>query len=253
MGEQAAAFQDIPTMMLNVENLSKSYGTEPVLRNLSFTLGAHRMMSVLGRSGSGKTTLLRILAGLEQADSGTVELGRAVLDELPAHRRNIVYLYQEPLLFPHLDAFENIAFGLRLRKYPAADIRRKTLEMLDLLELEGQAGKMPGQLSGGQRQRIAFGRALIIEPRVLLLDEPFAALDPDTRTTMQQLLKRMVGTAGITSVFVTHDRKEALLLGDEIALMQDGALHKYTSKADFVRDPRTGVGEELAFWTGLDT
>ncbi len=239
-------------MWLEAENLSKSFGSEAVLRQLSFSLEANRLWSVLGRSGSGKTTLLKILAGLETADKGTVRLGGRVLDGVPAHRRNIVYLYQEPLLFPHLDVFENVAFGLRLRHMPESEIRRVTTDMLDQLDLAGLGGKMPGQLSGGQRQRVAFGRALVVRPMVLLLDEPFAALDPETRAAMQQLLRNMVAAAGTTTLFVTHDRKEALLLGDEIALMADGTLHKYASKADFVRDPRTGVEAELAFWKGLE-
>lgn len=211
------------------------------------------MMSVLGRSGSGKTTLLKIIAGLESPDNGRVELEGKAMNETPAHLRNIVYLYQEPLLFPHLNAFENIAFGLRLRKWTEADIRQKTEAMLDHLELKGQAKKMPAQLSGGQRQRVAFGRALIVEPKVLLLDEPFGALDTETRTAMQQLLKRMVAASKITTIFVTHDLKEALLMGDEIALMQDGLLKKYETKADFVQDARTGVQEEIGFWTNIQS
>lgn len=238
-------------MFLKTTNLSKTYGKERVLQDLSFSLEAHRMMSVLGRSGSGKTTLLKIIAGLETPDGGSVELGGRAMNDVPAHQRNIVYLYQEPLLFPHLNAFENIAFGLRLRKLPEVEIRLKTSEMLDSLELGGQAKKMPGQLSGGQRQRVAFGRALIVNPRVLLLDEPFGALDTETRSAMQQLLKRMVAAFKITTLFVTHDLKEALLMGDEIALMQGGVLKKYESKAGFVRDARTGVQEEIGFWANL--
>ncbi|MBI1228065.1 MAG: ATP-binding cassette domain-containing protein [Bacteroidetes bacterium] len=238
-------------MFLKTTNLSKSFGKERVLQDLSFALDDHRMMSVLGRSGSGKTTLLKIIAGLETPDSGTVELGGRAMNGVPAHQRNIVYLYQEPLLFPHLNAFENIAFGLRLRKLPELEIRQKTAEMLDSLELGGQSKKMPGQLSGGQRQRVAFGRALIVEPQVLLLDEPFGALDSETRSAMQVLLKRMVAAFKITTVFVTHDLKEALLMGDEIALMQDGILKKYETKSDFVRDARTGVQEEIGFWANL--
>ncbi|MCF8243788.1 MAG: ABC transporter ATP-binding protein [Saprospiraceae bacterium] len=238
-------------MYLKINHISKTFGKEQVLQDLSFTLEAHRMLSILGRSGSGKTTLLKIIAGLEMPDSGTVELNGKTMNEVPAHLRNIVYLYQEPLLFPHLNAFENVAFGLRLRKLPETDIHQKTTEMLESLELGDQSKKMPGQLSGGQRQRVAFGRALIVEPQVLLLDEPFGALDTETRSAMQQLLKRMVATFKITTLFVTHDLKEALLMGDEMALMQGGILKKYETKAAFVQDARTGVGEEVAFWAAL--
>lgn len=238
-------------MYLKINHISKTFGKEQVLQDLSFTLEAHRMLSILGRSGSGKTTLLKIIAGLETPDVGKVELDGRAMNEVPAHLRNFVYLYQEPLLFPHLNAFENVAFGLRLRKLPEAEIYQKATDMLDSLELGDQAKKMPHQLSGGQRQRVAFGRALIINPLVLLLDEPFGALDTETRQAMQQLLKRMVAASKITTLFVTHDLKEALLMGDEIALMQDGILNKYESKTDFVHDARTGVQEEIGFWANL--
>ncbi len=238
-------------MFLKISHINKSFGQEQVLQDLSFSLEAQRLLSILGRSGSGKTTLLKIIAGLETPDGGSVELDGKAMDNLPAHLRNIVYLYQEPLLFPHLNAFENIAFGLRLRKLPEVEIRQKTGDMLASLDLSGQSNKMPDQLSGGQRQRVAFGRALIINPRVLLLDEPFGALDTETRQAMQQLLKRIVADFKITTLFVTHDLKEALLMGDEIALMQDGILKKYETKTDFIQDARTGVQEEIGFWERL--
>ncbi len=238
-------------MFLKISHINKTFGKEQVLQDLSFSLEAQRLLSILGRSGSGKTTLLKIIAGLETPDGGSVELDGKAMGNTPAHLRNIVYLYQEPLLFPHLNAFENIAFGLRLRKLPEAEIRQKTEDMLASLELDGQSNKMPDQLSGGQRQRVAFGRALIINPRVLLLDEPFGALDTETRQAMQQLLKRIVADFKITTLFVTHDLKEALLMGDEIALMKEGILKKYETKTDFIQDARTGVQEEVAFWAGL--
>ncbi|MCO6476564.1 MAG: ABC transporter ATP-binding protein, partial [Phaeodactylibacter sp.] len=194
-------------MFLEARNINKSFGSEKVLDNLSLQLAEHEMLSILGRSGSGKTTLLRILAGLETPDSGKVLLQGADLSTVPPNRRNIVYLYQEPLLFPHLNVFENVAFGLRLRKMREAEIRELVEEMLANLELPEQARKMPHQLSGGQRQRVAFGRALIINPRVLLLDEPFGALDTETRASMQQLLKRIAGDFAITAIFVTHGLK----------------------------------------------
>jgi ABC-type Fe3+/spermidine/putrescine transport system ATPase subunit len=238
-------------MFLKISHINKSFGQEQVLQDLSFSLEAQRLLSILGRSGSGKTTLLKIIAGLETPDGGSVELDGKAMDNTPAHLRNIVYLYQEPLLFTHLNAFENIAFGLRLRKLPEAEIRQKTEDMLASLELSGQSNKMPDQLSGGQRQRVSFGRALIINPRVLLLDEPFGALDTETRQAMQQLLKRIVADFKITTLFVTHDLKEALLMGDEIALMQDGILKKYKTKTDFIQDAQTGVQEEIGFWERL--
>ena len=235
-------------MFLEAIDIKKAFGPEGVLRELSFQLAEHEMLSILGRSGSGKTTLLKILAGLETPDGGRVLLRGQDMGTVPPNRRNMVYLYQEPLLFPHLDVFENVAFGLRLRKLPAADVRKRVMEMLDSLELPEQARKMPHQLSGGQKQRVAFGRGLIINPRVLLLDEPFGALDAETRASMQALLKRIAETFAITALFVTHSLKEALIMGDRIGLMQEGRLKVYGSKKDFIADADTGVQEELAFW-----
>ncbi|MCO6487263.1 MAG: ABC transporter ATP-binding protein [Phaeodactylibacter sp.] len=235
-------------MFLEAIDIKKAFGPEAVLQELSFQLAEHEMMSILGRSGSGKTTLLKILAGLETPDGGRVLLQGRDMAPVPPNRRNMVYLYQEPLLFPHLNVFENVAFGLRLRKRPAAEIKKRVQEMLDNLELPEQARKMPHQLSGGQKQRVAFGRALIINPRVLLLDEPFGALDAETRASMQELLKRIAADFAITALFVTHALKEALLMGDRIGLMQAGKLRVYDSKKEFIEDRETGVQAEMAFW-----
>jgi len=235
-------------MYLKVKGITKRYEKESVLNELFMELGEHRMLSILGRSGSGKTTLLKVIAGLEQPDAGEVWLNGQYLNDTPPNRRNIVYLYQEPLLFPHLRVFDNVAFGLRLRKAPEKAVREQTQRMLAELGLEDQEQKMPGQLSGGQRQRVAFGRALIVNPRVLLLDEPFGALDAGTREQMQQLLKRMAADHRITGLFVTHDIKEALLMGDEIAMIRDGRLKHYKDKNSFVRDADTGARRELEFW-----
>lgn len=237
--------------MLTVKNINKQFGGETVLQDLSFTLAEREMLSILGRSGSGKTTLLKVLAGLETADTGQVLLEEQDLTRTAAHQRGIVYLYQEALLFPHLNIFENIAFGLRLRKVPNPEVRAKVENLLERLELPGQGQKMPGQLSGGQRQRVAFGRALVIEPRVLLLDEPFGALDTETRTNMQQLLKGVAQEFGLTAIFVTHDLKEAMLMGDRLGMMQNGQLNIYEDRAGFIADEQTGALEEARFWTGL--
>ncbi|MEO1652380.1 MAG: ATP-binding cassette domain-containing protein, partial [Bacteroidota bacterium] len=171
--------------MLEIKNIHKTFGEEEVLSNLHFTLPPQKIFSVLGKSGSGKTTLLKIIAGLEKADQGEVYWEGRALNEVPPARRGIVYLYQEALLFSHLNVFENIAFGLKLRKAPKKQMEDKVYTLLDKLDLRSQVRKMPHQLSGGQKQRVSFGRALIINPRVLLLDEPFGNLDSDTRRQMQ--------------------------------------------------------------------
>ncbi len=236
---------------LEVHHLTKKFNREEVVKDLSFSLSDHRTLSILGKSGCGKTTLLKMIAGLEKADSGEVFLnGENLYDKLPGQRK-IVYLYQEDLLFPHLDVFENIAFGLRIKKEKTDGLRDKVGEMIESLELDGQARKMPHQLSGGQRQRVSFGRAIITNPSLLLLDEPFGSLDTGTRQRMQLLFKKLAGEFQITSLFVTHDLKEAILMGDQIGLMQKGHLKLYESKGEFIKDPQTGVEEELRFWDSL--
>lgn len=238
-------------MFLSLRDIHKSFGTEQVLTALSLELEAGCMLSILGRSGSGKTTLLKIIAGLEAADRGEVWLESRLLDPVPANERNVVYLYQEPLLFPHLNVFENVAFGLRLRKRPAAEVRSRVERLLEELELTDHVRKMPHQLSGGQRQRVAFGRALIIQPRLLLLDEPFGALDSETRVVMQDLLKRIAKEHRITGLFVTHDLKEAIRMGDLFGWMKAGQLKTYGDLSGFLGDEDTGVKEEVAFWASL--
>src|ERR1700704_2850707 len=192
-----------------MHGISKAFGAEPVLADVSLAVDHHETVSVLGRSGSGKTTLLKIVAGLETADRGELRLDGRRLDGVPPQARGVVYLYQEPLLFPHLDVWENVAFGLRLRGVGGEELARRVQEMIASLELEDHARKRPHQLSGGQRQRVSFGRALIIQPALLLLDEPFGNLDAETRTGMQALFKRVAAAYRITSLFVTHDLKEA--------------------------------------------
>ncbi len=238
-------------MLLKVENIKKSFNDRTILQSVSFDLNAHKTLSILGKSGCGKSTLLKVIAGLEAADSGNVSLNeKSIIDLLP-NLRNVVYLFQEPLLFPHLNVADNIAFGLKVRKTPSAEIKTSVAQTLQNLELEAHAKKMPHQISGGQKQRVAFGRALILNPPLLLLDEPFSSLDVETRATMQALYKRIAAEYNITALFVTHDLKEALTMGDEIAFMENGILDVYDSKATFIADTRTGVKGEREFWDRL--
>jgi putrescine transport system ATP-binding protein len=241
----------VPDAFLDVRGLSKSFGGERVLEEVSFVLEERRTLSVLGRSGCGKTTLLKLIAGLQGPDRGTIWRRGQDLTALPVERRDTVYLYQEPLLFPHLTVFENLAFGLRLRAVSESEVEARVRHMLESLDLASHRDKASHQLSGGQKQRVSFGRALIVNPSVLLLDEPFSSLDAETREQMQALFKRVAAAYGITAVFVTHDLKEALIVGDAFARLDGGRLRPYASREDFVADPESGVGRERAFWGSL--
>lgn len=236
---------------LEVRGLAKRFSGERVFDSVTFSLEERHVLSVVGRSGCGKTTLLKIIAGLLAADEGRIVRRGADITSLSAEKRDVVYLYQEPLLFPHLSVFENVAFGLRLRRVAAERIERDVLRMLESLDLSEHRDKAPEYLSGGQRQRVSFGRALILGPSLLLLDEPFGSLDSETRTQMQALFKKVAIEYAITAIFVTHDIKEALLVGDRLSTLRDGRLHAYQTKAEFIADPDAGVAEEVAFWTAL--
>ncbi len=238
-------------MFLEVNNISKRYGSKSILNDVSFVLPAHRTLSILGKSGCGKSTLLKIISGIELQDEGLIILQGKNISLLNPNKRNIVYLFQEALLFPHLNVYENIAFGLRIRKEKPAQIASKVDAMLQSLELTEHVLKMPHQLSGGQKQRVAFGRALIINPPLILLDEPFSSLDVEIRSSMQQLYKTIAKQFEINALFVTHDLKEALLMGDLISYMEGGKLEIYESKQQFINDSRTGVLNEITFWNEL--
>ncbi|HCK21665.1 MAG TPA: sulfate ABC transporter ATP-binding protein [Bacteroidetes bacterium] len=234
--------------MMEVRNLAKSYGQQPILRNINLIVEQGKTLAVLGRSGCGKTTLLRIVAGLISPDNGKVLLDGKDMEGVPTHLRNAVYMNQEPLLFPHLTVRQNIAFGLKIRSISVQQIQKEVSTMLEQLGLQDHADKWPDQLSGGQRQRVSFGRAIITQPSVLLLDEPFGNLDTDTRQQMQELFLQLTRTYQTTSLLVTHDLKEAILVGNETAYMEEGELYFYDSPAAFLADPRTGGASELAFW-----
>ncbi len=239
---------DFLAPVLRVQDIDVRLGRELVLREVSLTVEAHTTMAVVGASGCGKTTLLRTIAGLIVAERGRVMLGTESVSSLAANRRGIVYLNQEPLLFPHLNLYENIAFGLRLRPATEAGIHERVGKLIAQLELDGLERRHPEALSGGQRQRVAFGRALAVDPALLLLDEPFSNLDADTRTNMQDLFKRLAHERGTTALFVTHDLKEAIRVGDSFAMIRAGRVYTYKDRQEFCDDPISGVDREAAFW-----
>ncbi|MCX7047971.1 MAG: sulfate ABC transporter ATP-binding protein [Candidatus Sumerlaeota bacterium] len=218
-------------MNITVANVSKTFGNFGALRNVNLEIRAGELMALLGPSGSGKTTLLRIIAGLERPDAnGRVDFSDPDADKNKPEDRRVGFVFQHYALFRHLTVFENIAFGLRVR--PRKDrlskeaIRRRVNELLELIQLEGLAGRYPSQLSGGQRQRVALARTLAVEPRVLLLDEPFGALDARVRQELRRWLRRLHDRIHLTSVFVTHDHEEALELADRVVVMNEGRIEQ---------------------------
>ena len=236
---------------LDIQGIYKKFGKDSILTDVNLHLKKNTVLSLLGSSGSGKTTLLKIIAGLETQDKGEILLYGKNINRQKPQQRNIVYLYQEALLFPHLNAFENVAFGLRLKKLKESVIKEKVDLMLKNLGMTNHASKMPSQLSGGQRQRISFGRAMVIEPELLLLDEPFGALDSSTRGKMQELFKSLAHAMQISALFVTHDLKEAIVMGDQIGKIKKGELLQYETKKDFFNDEHSEVHKEIDFWTNI--
>ena len=228
---------------MRVQNLEKNFGRYPALKGVSLDVGAGELVALLGPSGSGKTTLLRAVAGLEQADAGHVFFGDIDANGLTLRERRIGFVFQHYALFRHMRVFDNIAFGLRARprasRPPAEVIRQKVTELLSLVQLEGLEQRYPAQISGGQRQRVALARALAIEPRVLLLDEPFGALDARVRKDLRKWLKDLHRRIGHTTLFVTHDQDEAFELADRIAILNNGVIEQVGSAEDILERPAT--------------
>lgn len=237
------------TLGMRVRDLAVKLGGREVIHRISFDLSPGVILAMIGQSGSGKTTLLRALAGLVPISYGRIELGDRRIETQPAYRRGIVYLSQEPLLFPHLNVRDNIGFGPRLTGQPRVEVTGAVDRLISALDLRGLERRDPASLSGGERQRVAFGRALAAQPAVLLLDEPFASLDPATRTQMQALFLGMARDLGLSAIFVTHDLKECLSVGDRYAAIRDGTCHLYPDRASFCADPASGVAAEAAFWS----
>ncbi|MBD9068812.1 spermidine/putrescine ABC transporter ATP-binding protein [Agathobaculum sp.] len=223
--------------LIKLQDLKKEYDGTPVLRGISLDIKSREFVTLLGPSGCGKTTTLRIIGGFEQPDSGDVFFEGKRLNDVPPYRREINTVFQRYALFPHLNVAENIAFGLHIKKMNAAEIKRKTREMLSLVGLSGFETRDVTSLSGGQQQRVAIARALVCEPRVLLLDEPLGALDLKLRKDMQIELKRIQQRTGITFIYVTHDQEEALTMSDRIVVMNHGVIQQVGSPTDIYNEP----------------
>lgn len=226
-------------MYVEMKNIIKTYGDFKASDNVSFGIEKGKLVALLGPSGSGKTTLLRMIAGLETPNSGDIYIDGKRMNDVPAAKRGIGFVFQSYALFRYMTVYDNVAFGLELRKVPKKEIKKRVTELLALTGLSGMEKRYPNQLSGGQRQRVAFARALAPNPQVLLLDEPFAAIDAKVRTELRSWLRDMVTQLGITCIFVTHDQDEAVEVADEIIITNHGQIEQMGTPMEIYKSPDT--------------
>ena len=224
-------------MSIDVTGVSKRFGDFVALDDISVSLPTGQLTALLGPSGGGKSTLLRIIAGLDKADTGTISIEGTDATSLPAQKRNVGFVFQHYAVFKHLTVARNVAFGLEIRRRPKAEIAARVDELLELVHLKQFSHRLPAQLSGGQRQRMALARALAVEPTVLLLDEPFGALDAKVRKELRDWLRRLHDEVAVTTVFVTHDQEEALEVADEIVVINDGRIEQVGTPDQLYDEP----------------
>jgi sulfate transport system ATP-binding protein len=225
-------------MAIEVHNVSKQFGTFTALDDVSISVTDGALTALLGPSGSGKSTLLRIIAGLEEPDWGDVTLGEEVVTGTPARNRGVGFVFQHYAPFKHMTVHDNVAFGLTIRKRPKAEIDERVNELLALVRLDGLAERYPSQLSGGQLQRMALARALAVQPKVLLLDEPFGALDAQVRGELREWLRRLHDEIHVTTIFVTHDQEEAMEVAEQIVVMNAGRIEQVGTPRELYEAPR---------------
>lgn len=225
--------------IVELDGVNKIYGTNHVVKDLELKVEEGEFLTLLGSSGCGKTTTLRMIAGFEEPSSGSIKVEGESIEEKQPFERNVNTVFQSYALFPHKTIFDNIAYGLKMKKVPKNEIKERVTEMMKLVQLEGFEKRYPSQLSGGQKQRVAIARALINKPRVLLLDEPLGALDLKLRKQMQLELKRLQKKLNITFIYVTHDQEEALTMSDRIAIMHDGILDQLGTPSEIYESPKT--------------
>jgi len=223
--------------ILELRNVAKEYDGKIVLRGISLNIHEGEFMTILGPSGCGKTTLLRLIAGFEKPSSGQILFQGKDLIKIPIYKRQINTIFQSYALFPHLNVFDNIAYGLKLKKINKDRIRKEVLKALNLVKLEGMEDKDINDLSGGQKQRVAVARALVLNPKILLLDEPFAALDLKLRQQMQLELKKIQREVEITFIFITHDQEEAFTMSDRVVVLNNGQMQQIGSSQDIYNEP----------------
>jgi ABC-type Fe3+/spermidine/putrescine transport system ATPase subunit len=237
---------------LQLKNVTACYGDTVVLRDFSLGVNGGELLALLGPSGCGKTTMLKVIAGLLEPAQGEILFGDEVFSKVPAEKRGAAMVFQKPLLFPHLTVAENVAFGLRMRKVAREESARRVDEALHMVQLEGYGARRTRELSGGQEQRVSLARALVTNPRVLLLDEPFSALDVGLRIEMRSLVRRLHRHLQVTTVFVTHDQEEAVTMADRIAFLINGRLEQVGRPQDFYISPRTAEAARFFGWKVID-
>ena len=247
----SAAHTLSPVTLLDIRKVAKRFGKNIVLRDISLQVAQGEFLTILGESGSGKTTLLRVIAGFETADSGEVWMGGERLDHQPPYRRRVNTVFQHYALFPHLTVEENVGYGLRVAKVPAAEVKSRVDDALAMVKMSTFARSKPSKISGGQQQRVALARALVNRPKLLLLDEPLSALDANLRRQMQLELKSLQREVGIAFVFVTHDQEEAMVMSDRIALLRSGDLEQVASPRDIYNRPATSYTAQFIGHTNL--
>ena len=230
---------------VELRNINKSFGDFKASDQVNFSVEKGQLIGLLGPSGSGKTTILRILAGLETADSGDIYIDGKLVNDIPASKRGIGFVFQNYALFRYMTVADNIAFGLQIQKKSKAEIKNRVEELLELISMEDLGKRFPHQLSGGQRQRVAFARALAPNPRLLLLDEPFAAIDAKVRRELRTWLKEMIGRVGVTSIFVTHDQEEAMEVADTVIITNHGCVEQVGTIDEICYHPSTEFVSEF--------
>lgn len=232
MAEEARSYVEL-------KNINKSFGSFQASKDINLNIEKGKLVALLGPSGSGKTTILRMIAGLEHPDSGEISIDGRVVNNVPGSERGIGFVFQNYALFRYMTVYDNIAFGLKVKKVNKKDIDARVRELIRLIGFEGLEKRYPNQLSGGQRQRVAFARALAPNPQLLLLDEPFAAIDAKVRQELRSWLRGMIDMLGITSIFVTHDQDEAIEVADEIIVTNEGRVEQVGTPQEIYRNPKT--------------
>lgn len=221
-----------------IKDVVKRFGDFTAVNGVSLSIEQGEFFTLLGPSGCGKTTLLRMIAGFNKIDEGSISFGDKVINNVEAHKRDIGMVFQNYAIFPHMTVEENVAYGLKAKKLPRTDISKKTKEALELVQISALAGRKPSELSGGQQQRVALARAFVIEPGVLLMDEPLSNLDAKLRVQMRTIIKKLQKRLGITTIYVTHDQEEALAISDKIAVMKDGNIMQTGTPEEIYKKPQ---------------